>query len=217
MFGPRRIEEPAYDVGVSGLEGWQGLGELAALCRSVLDGHAEKDTPDARVAYALRVPDINVPLTQRPRESLLGWRLLALFYDLWPALALWMLLGTGFVIAFTIAGHATRENIAPFSGWQWALWAACWGLTGAYATVSWRRGGQTLGMRPWRLRLVAADDAPTPTWAALWIRYAVGTVSLLAGGLGFWWTLWDRDGLGWHDRASGTRLRRTAQPGRGHR
>lgn len=170
-----------------------------------------KDTLDTRVAYARRMPDLPLPPTPHPRDSLLGWRLLALFYDLWPALALWMLLGTGFVIAFTLTGHATHENIGPFSRWQWALWAACWAVTGGYATASWRRGGQTLGMRPWRLRLVASGDAAAPSWAALWIRYAVGSVSLFAGGLGFWWALWDRDGLGWHDRASGTRLQRTAR------
>ena len=41
---------------------------------------------------------------------------------------------------------------------------------------------------------------------ALWLRYAVGLLSLLAGGLGFWWAWIDRDGRAWHDRASGTRL-----------
>ena len=82
--------------------------------------------------------------------SLLLWRLLSLLYDLFPALALWMLLGALFVAIYTLSGHAERENIAPFSAWQWALWACCWGVTGVYATMSWRRGGQTLGMRPYR-------------------------------------------------------------------
>ena len=165
-------------------------------------------------AYALRMPAIPPSAVLSPPRALLGWRLLALFYDLWPALALWMLLGSGFVVAFTLAGHATHENIAPFSRWQWALWAACWVLTGAYATSSWRRGGQTLGMRPWRLTLLAADPSAPPSWPALWLRYAVGTLSLLVGGLGFWWALWDRDRLTWHDRASGTRLLRTPSPKR---
>lgn len=142
--------------------------------------------------------------TPRP-ASLLGWRLLALLYDLWPALALWMLIGSLFVIVFTVAGHALRENIAPFSAWQWALWACCWALTGVYATMSWRRGGQTLGMRPWRIAVVPAD-AGVLTRRALWLRYAVGTLSLLLGGAGFWWALLDRRRLTWHDRASATRV-----------
>ena len=141
---------------------------------------------------------------------MLGWRLLALLYDLFPALALWMLAGSLFVLAFTAIGHATRENIAPFSAWQWTLWACCWCVTGLYATVSWRRGGQTLGMRPWRLALTTADGAPA-SLRALWLRYAVGSLSLALGGLGFWWAWVDRDRLTWHDRASGTRLVRRAR------
>ena len=140
----------------------------------------------------------------RPR-ALVGWRLLALFYDAWPAIALWFLLGFVFALGYTVAGHAPRENIAPLSPLQWLLWLACWAITGVYATVSWRRGGQTLGMRPWRLRVVAVGDG-MPGWRAAWLRYAVGTLSLLAGGSGFWWAWFDRDRLAWHDRASGTRI-----------
>ncbi|MFT3761051.1 MAG: RDD family protein [Pseudoxanthomonas sp.] len=144
---------------------------------------------------------------QKPR-ALIGWRLLALVYDLLPSLALWFAASALFTAGYTFLGHhAARENIAPYSALQWSLWLACWLATGVYATASWRRGGQTLGMRPWRLAVVAADGG-RPTWHALWLRYAIGTLSLLAGGLGFWWAWLDRDGLTWHDRFSGTRLRR---------
>ena len=129
-------------------------------------------------------------------QALIGWRLLAL----------WFLASAGFTVAFTFLGHHDpHQNIAPFSPLSWLLWFVCWTVSGLYATASWRRGGQTLGMRPWRLRLVGIDAA-TPGWGALWRRYAVGTGSLLLGGLGFWWALFDRDRLTWHDRASGTHL-----------
>lgn len=139
--------------------------------------------------------------------ALLGWRLLALLYDFFPALALWMLASALFTLGYYLGGHAPRQNIAPFSPLQLLLWLVCWLLTGAYAVVSWRYGGRTLGMRPWRLRVVAADGSPATT-RALVRRYAVGTLSVLAGGLGFWWALWDRDGLTWHDRGSDTRMTR---------
>ncbi|TYT25639.1 RDD family protein [Luteimonas viscosa] len=142
----------------------------------------------------------------QPPAAFVGRRLLALLYDLLPAVALWLLLSMLFTAGYTYLGHrAPQENIAPFSTLQWLLWLACWLVTGLYATVSWRRGGQTLGMRPWRIR-VATLDGNRPTRAALWRRYAVGTVSLLAAGLGFWWAWIDRDRLTWHDRASGTRV-----------
>ena len=146
----------------------------------------------------------------RKPATLLGWRLLALAYDLFPALALWMLAAAAFTFGFYEAGHAARENIAPFSPLQLALWLLCWLLTGAYAVLSWHRGGQTLGMRPWRLRVVAVDGGDA-SWRALLERYAIGTLSLLLAGAGFWWAWIDRDRLTWHDRASGTRILRASK------
>jgi uncharacterized RDD family membrane protein YckC len=147
------------------------------------------------------------PVPATPR-ALVGWRLLALCYDFWPSLALWMLASLCFTLGYTIAGHHDpHDNIAPLSGLQWLLWLVCWLLSGLYAVVSWRRGGQTLGMRPWRLWVVGADGG-APSRRALCVRYLVGTVSLLAAGLGFWWAWFDRDRLAWHDRVSGTRMMR---------
>ena len=60
-------------------------------------------------------------------------------------------------------------------------------------------------MKPWRLYVTAADGSP-PALGRLWLRYLVGIASLSAAGLGFWWIWIDREGLAWHDRASGTRM-----------
>jgi uncharacterized RDD family membrane protein YckC len=145
------------------------------------------------------------PASTAPR-ALIGWRLLALLYDALPVIALWMLASTAFTVGYTVLGHhPARENIAPFSALQWLLWSCCWVITGLYAVLSWRGGGQTLGMRPWRLQLVDLAGN-VPGTRALWRRYAVASLSLLLGGLGFWWAWIDRDRLAWHDRASGTRL-----------
>ncbi len=51
--------------------------------------------------------------------------------------------------------------------------------------------------------------APTVLVAAIAAasgRFIVAIISWLPAGLGFWWQLWDRDKLTWHDRVSGTRL-----------
>lgn len=139
---------------------------------------------------------MNAPARNR---ALVGRRLLALLYDLLPATGLWF----GVAAAFTLAhGDAIR------GGWLGGLeLSALWLATGVYATCSWRHGGQTLGMRPWKLKVIAADGG-TATWRALWLRYAAGTVSLLLAGAGFWSAWIDPDGLAWHDRISGTRLGR---------
>ncbi len=154
---------------------------------------------DTEATEELRTPGSN------PARALILWRLFALLYDLWPVLALWMLVGTAFTLAYTAAGHDARQNIAPFSPLQILLWAVCWLVTGVYAVLSWRKGGQTLGMRPWRLRVTDAEGGAAGT-RALCLRYAVGTLSLLLGGLGFWWAWVDRARLTWHDRASDTRM-----------
>jgi uncharacterized RDD family membrane protein YckC len=143
--------------------------------------------------------------TLRKPATHIGWRLLALAYDFFPALALWMLASAMFTFGYYLSGHPARQNISPYSPLQLALWLLCWLLTGVYAVISWHKGGRTLGMRPWRLRVVTADGSPA-TMRALMQRYAIGTLSLLLAGAGFWWAWFDRERLTWHDRASRTRM-----------
>lgn len=134
------------------------------------------------------------------RPAHLGWRLLALVYDAMPNIAIWFAV-SGVALA-VVPGHAP---FAPWSPGQFALWALCWGVSGLYAVVSWKGIGQTLGMRPWRLKVLGRDGRNAGA-RALWIRYAVATLSLAAAGLGFAWSLVDRERRTWHDLASGTVL-----------
>lgn len=138
-----------------------------------------------------------MPTPPCPR-ALVGWRLLALAYDLFPVLALWFVTAAAFT---ALHGDAVR------GGWLGGIeFIALWTVAGLYATVSWKRGGQTIGMRPWQMRVVDARHGRSATWRQLWLRYAVGSVSLLLAGAGFWWAWIDRGRLTWHDRMSGTRM-----------
>lgn len=132
-------------------------------------------------------------------QPLIGWRLLALLYDFFPMLGIWFVVGVASLALHR--GETIRSNTLA----GMVELAALVAVTGLYATASWRRGGQTIGMKPWRLHVVAADGAAA-AWSRLWLRYAVGVVSLLVAGAGFWWAWLDREGLTWHDRVSGTRL-----------
>lgn len=133
------------------------------------------------------------------RPAHLGWRLLALVYDFFPVLALWF--ATSGLMLLVRGG----EPVPPGGLAAWLEFALLWAVTGGYALLSWQRGGQTLGMRPWRLKVLAADGRRA-TRRALALRYAVATLSLAAGGLGFLWSLFERERRTWHDLASGTVL-----------
>lgn len=123
-----------------------------------------------------------------------GWRLLAMLYDGVIALALLMALGA---LVLLLRGG---EAVTPGSMLALAEFIGLWALIGAYAVLSWRFGGQTIGMRPWRLRVVDAEGG-TPGWRPLLIRYAVASLSL---GSALLWCLFDRQCRGLHDRAAGT-------------
>jgi uncharacterized RDD family membrane protein YckC len=66
-----------------------------------------------------------------------------------------------------------------------------------YFLWCWLRGGQTLAMKAWRIRLVGV----TPAKAA--VRFALA-LALLPVSIP--WALADRDGQFLHDRLAGTRL-----------
>lgn len=69
----------------------------------------------------------------------------------------------------------------------------------------WVWGGQTLGMRAWRLKVVRLDGNPV-AWGDALKRHFAAILSLLIVGLGFIWIVFDRDKMAWHDRLSQTRL-----------
>ena len=50
-------------------------------------------------------------------------------------------------------------------------------------------------------------DGARPGVLAASIRFFAAILSWIPLGLGFWWQLRDKDGLTWHDRLSGTRVR----------
>jgi uncharacterized RDD family membrane protein YckC len=121
-------------------------------------------------------------------------RLSAIFYDSWLIAALWMLGVTvdTFVGAGSEGSHLGLQCFALFS-------------TVVFFSWFWTHGGQTLGMRAWRLKLVSREGRQVSMRQAL-IRCAGALLSMLVFGLGYLWMILDRDGLTWHDRLSGTRL-----------
>jgi uncharacterized RDD family membrane protein YckC len=94
----------------------------------------------------------------------------------------------------------------PLSGWPRHLFQIYlfFGI-GLYFIWCWLRGGQTLAMRTWKLRLENTDGGkPSPRQA--FIRYVLAWLSLGLAGAGFVWALFDRDRQFMHDRLAGTRI-----------
>ena len=69
----------------------------------------------------------------------------------------------------------------------------------------WTHGGQTLGMRAWRIRVLACDGRHI-SWIQALQRFFGAFVSLLPCGLGYLWLLLDPERRTWHDRLSGSRV-----------
>ena len=106
-----------------------------------------------------------------------------------------------FAVAF-FAGFAFHfaSGASPLEGWllraHQAFLAA---VFAAYFLWCWLRGGQTLAMKAWRIRLIEV----TPRKALL--RFLLALV-LVPTGVGLAWALVDRDRQFLHDRMAGTRL-----------
>ncbi|QEP45161.1 RDD family protein [Ectothiorhodospiraceae bacterium BW-2] len=69
----------------------------------------------------------------------------------------------------------------------------------------WTHGGQTLGMKAWRVKVVNLNGEPL-SWSMAAMRFIAALVSWSLLGLGFLWIGVDREQRSWHDILSKTRL-----------
>lgn len=89
-------------------------------------------------------------------------------------------------------------------GFRTALQVYVVGVSAAYFIWFWLHGGQTLAMKTWRLRVVAADARPLTTGRAV-LRFVLAIPSVFSG-IGLLWALFDPERQFLHDRLAGTRL-----------
>jgi uncharacterized RDD family membrane protein YckC len=178
------------------------------MLAAVVDGR--KRNPMSRPHDATSVP---CPLWRR---------LAALVYDLLAVVAIVMVVGLLCQLATGGRLVATGTHV-EIAWWYPPLQGL---VVASYFVASWLRGGQTLGMRPWQLRLVASTgDAPTPGQALRRLLVASAPLLLLelapwlgmraslwalAGAWALWFapTLFDPRRRALHDLAAGTELRR---------
>lgn len=123
-------------------------------------------------------------------------RLAAMVYDSLLLVAVWMLATLPWL---ALAGDGLAHGLARNAFRAWLVLVGC-----GFFALFWRLGGQTLGMRAWRIQARSADGGLS--WQQAWLRSVAALLSWLPAGLGFWWSLADPNGLTWHDRLSGTHL-----------
>lgn len=110
------------------------------------------------------------------------------------------------VNAFGVVDNGDYKPMqSPWFGFGWVL-CIC-----IFYWFFWQRGGQTVGMRAWRLKLVSTDASPLTT-KQLVIRILVAPISLGAVGLGYFWCLFNKKKLAWHDLASSTQVIQLPKP-----
>ncbi len=128
--------------------------------------------------------------TQYPAAGVFR-RLLAMFYDT-------LLLLSALLVATALVMMVTRGTLSYHNPYyKTLLFLICF----SFHSWFWLHGGQTLGMRAWRLRIQNHSGGPISIWQAL-LRFMVAIPSLAAGGLGFLWMLIDRERMTLYDRAS---------------
>ncbi|HTT08423.1 MAG TPA: RDD family protein [Gammaproteobacteria bacterium] len=122
----------------------------------------------------------------------------AMFYDALLLFSVW------YVVTALAVWMRGGQSIAAGDPKLTVVLIAC---TYLYFAGQWTRGGQTLGMKTWRIRLTMQGGTRPPGWFAASARFVVAVCSLLTLGFGYLWALWDTEGLTLPDRLSGTRRR----------
>ena len=123
-------------------------------------------------------------------------RLAALSYEVLLVLAI------VFVASFAYYGAAGPV----LSGWSRHFFQAyLFFIAGLYFAVCWSRGGQTLPMKTWGLKLITTRSTPVSVRRAL-ARYLLAWLSVFTFGAGFLWAAFDRDHQFLHDRLAGTMI-----------
>ena len=125
-------------------------------------------------------------------------RLAAMTYDSFLLVALWFL-ATGILVALN-GGQA----LSPLQS-QFILFPSIILLTASFYTWFWTHGGQTLGMKTWKIRLVTTEGKAITRHQAL-IRVLASIPSIACLGIGYMWVFIDKEKCTWHDHLSHTRV-----------
>jgi uncharacterized RDD family membrane protein YckC len=116
-----------------------------------------------------------------------------------------------FILLFAVAFLATwlfqfAAGTLRIEGWRMHLLQLfLLAVFASYFLWCWLRGGQTLAMKTWRIRLVAKDGHGRLAPGAALLRF-VYALLLVPTTIGIFWAMVDRDRQFLHDRLAGSLL-----------
>lgn len=122
-------------------------------------------------------------------------RLLAIIYDLFLLIAL-LFIATAFAMVFN-QGDAIEPGQPLYPYYLVYLLTVSFAFFGWF----WTHGGQTLGMKTWKIRL-QQTDGQSISWQLALIRFFTAILSWSLLGMGFIWSLFQPQKRAWHDMAS---------------
>lgn len=120
-------------------------------------------------------------------------RLIAMVYDLLVVVGLVFFVGA-------IATAFNRMEAVEGPVFQSLIFIVIFGFFAKF----WSNGGQTAGMKAWRLRAETPDGRPITLQQSL-VRFLAAILSAACFGLGYAWLFFDKDKVTWHEKISGTR------------
>lgn len=132
-----------------------------------------------------------MPQSPAYEPAYLGRRLAAMLYDGLLLLAMWIVTC---LIWFPLYGAAVSGPL---------LTGVLTAETLAFYAYCWRRTGETLGMRAWRLRVVNTEGT-SPSWQQIALRLLTAFASFGCFGAGYLWLYIGKTRQTWHDLASNT-------------
>ncbi|WP_280548687.1 MULTISPECIES: RDD family protein [unclassified Halomonas] len=135
----------------------------------------------------------------------LGRRLGAMLYDGLLVLAIWIVMASAHLAVVRLVLEVPAEQVGTGPALVLSLRLLLAVSAFAFFAFFWTRGGMTLGMQAWRLRVQTLDGCSITALQALQ-RFLVAGISLAAFGLGYLWILVDGEKRSWPDIASGTRV-----------
>ena len=130
------------------------------------------------------------------RDAGLGRRFGAFFYDLF------VLLGIVFIAALPLPWLDQITEGAALGLWIKRLYLL--GVCFAYFGGFWVKGGQTLGMKAWQLKVIQKDGRALG-WSDAVKRFTGLCLAVITLGLGFFWMPADTRHSNW-DKLCGTRV-----------